>query len=471
MRTLLPVALLIALVAGEARADRHTTEAVVLRKKPGEKEPAVAKVPANTRVVVLAEDGRWLKVRAMGRVGYVTRTTISDSEPVAAKNPTPVDRGGADDRPAGDRPAVDRPAGDRPAVVRDHDTPTWSAARHPGGAGAEVTDMFIEVTAPAALLKAPTEKSDRIVEVARGAHLVVIDAASMPGWIHAHDDSGHDGWIARTQVDNGASAVAVTGVDLQGISLTREGGFTRPTRGGLVIRTDVAIGYRSLAMDFTSNAEGGLTNYLVDASAMAAIVHVDIAKRIAGTVFVAADARLEVSAASPGLNYPGPTGPPGMIPFKTFGGDVGARVGLHLNDAIDVAVRGGGHYDAFLPDDVNNVGMLPRERLLGVTVGLRAEFAPRHSRFAATVRGDVMVIGDRSQTHGLEDGTSSAATALWGGLAFRYVLREHWAVFAAYDFGRATTHWTGMSVRQPTVTDAHRVDTAQTLQLGITAEM
>ncbi|HEY6039970.1 MAG TPA: SH3 domain-containing protein, partial [Kofleriaceae bacterium] len=80
-----------------AAGPRHTTEAVTLRKKPGEKQAAVAQLAINTEVTVLAEEGRWLRVRANGVEGFTPRTTISDDGSPTA--PTPA---------------------------------TWSAARHPG---------------------------------------------------------------------------------------------------------------------------------------------------------------------------------------------------------------------------------------------------------------------------------------------------------------------------------------------------
>jgi hypothetical protein len=51
----------------------------------------------------------------------------------------------------------------------------------------------------------------------------------------------------------------VSGVDLQGTAAT----YDRPAPHPLAIRATLGIGYRSLGMDLTSNAEGGLTNYLL----------------------------------------------------------------------------------------------------------------------------------------------------------------------------------------------------------------
>jgi len=422
----------LALVCGTSEAgSRHTTEAVTLRKKPGEKQAAVAQIAPNTEVTVLAEDGRWLRVRVNGVEGFTPRTTISD-DPDAA------------------RP---RTAG-------------WSATRHPGDH--EDTALQVATLAPGAMLDAPRSDARKVRELAKGAQLSVVDAATTPGWIRAHDDQGHDGWVARSLVENSTTAVVTTGVDLRGSGLAHDD-FARAERP-LAIRTELGFGYRSLGMDLSSNAEGGLTNYRVDADAIAIVAAADATWRDRRHLVVAGDARVELGNASPGIEYLGPTSPPGTIAFRTFGVDLGVRAGVRVKQAIDLAVRVGGHYDAFLTTSVDNAGMLPRERLLGATIGARIEIAPPHSRIGVSARFDWLALGSRAQTAGLEDGQDSTAHAAWGGLCVRYTLG--WlAPFIALDVERATTSWTGMSARAPGVTEASRVDTTQLMEIGISAEL
>jgi SH3-like domain-containing protein len=433
---------------------RRTLEPVALRKKPGEREAVVARLPAGAEVTVLAIDGRWLRVRAGGAEGYVARTTVSAPEDADA---------------------------DAAAQVGQ-----WSAGRRKGGR--VVGELFVDVVVDRAALRAePRPDAAAIAALARGARLTVVDAASDPAWIRARDPAGHDGWIGRAEIDNGASAVVVTGVDLRGSERSETGGRGPPPLRGidqprddrgtrtavrpLALRADLAIGYRALGMDLTSNAEGGLTNYVADASAVAATLDADAVLRLRGAWLAGADARVSASDSSPGLDYPGPTAPAGKIPFRTFAADAGVRLGRRLQRAFEVAPRVGLHYDAFITRSVANAGMLPRERLLGATLGARADIAPERSRFAVTARFDALVVGGRAQTAGLQDGTSSAAHALWGGLSLRYAVGHGLAAFGGYDFGRATTEWSGMSARQPGVTRTRRVDTAQLVQLGISAEL
>jgi SH3-like domain-containing protein len=415
---------------------RRTLEPVALRKKPGEKEAVVARLPAGAEVAVLAIDGRWLRVRAAGVEGYLARTTVSPPDPEDAAA----------------------------ALVGQ-----WSAGRRAGGR--TVGDLFVDVVVGRAALRAePRPDAAQVAALGRGARLTVVDAASDPAWIHARDPAGHDGWIGRAQVDNGASSVVVTGVDLRDVERARDDRGAAPAPRPLQLRAELGVGFRALGMNLTSNAEGGLTNYVVDAGAVAATLDADAVLRL-GRWLAGADARVSASDSSPGIDYPGPTAPPGKIPFRTFASDAGARLGARLPRAFDVALRAGVHYDAFLPRSVANAGMLPRERLLGATLGARVDIAPERSRFAVAARFDAMVIGGRAQTAGLQDGTSSTAHALWGGLTLRYALGHRLAAFGGYDFGRATTEWSGMSARQPGVTRTRRIDTAQLVQLGISAEL
>lgn len=427
MRTLwLLVGLALPVVA--AAETRRTAVEVTVRKKAGEKAAAVAVVPAGTDLEVVREDGRWVVVRIKGADGYVTRTSFVPP-PVAA-----------------------------PA------SSAWSAPRR-SDAGVELS-LYVGVTAASGSLHADRTTSSAVVAtLARGARIAVVDAASDPDWIQGRDDQGHAGWIARREVTDGAPAALE--VRAPTAAATFSGAPARP----LELRVFAGVGFRSLGMDLTSNSAGGLTNYLVDADSVAGTLEVDALLRPAGAWLVGFDGAAQTSVASPGIDYPGPTSAAGKVAFRTVTGELGVRAGRRFRDAIELAARIGGHYDAFLPRDVDNAGMLPRERLLGATAGARLELRPSQSRFGAVVRADVLVLGSRAQTTGLEDGTSSTAHAVWGGVTIRIAATRRWAVFGAYDFARMSTSWSGMSTRQPGVTSTSRIDTAQVMQLGVGAAL
>lgn len=229
------------------------------------------------------------------------------------------------------------------------------------------------------------------------------------------------------------------------------------------VRADLGIGLHTIGMALTSNTDGGLTNYVLAASAMAAALDVDAVRRSASRWFVAAHARGSTSGS--GIHYAGST-----IAFRTVTADAGVRAGLAVTPAIDVALAVGGHYDAFLTGR-DNAARLPSERLFGATVGARADLVPAGSRFALTARAETLVLGSRAQTRGLEDGAASTARALWGGLAIRCALTGRLSVFGGYDFGRASTVWSGRSAREPDATHTRRIDTTQLAQVGISTAL
>ena len=96
---------------------------------------------------------------------------------------------------------------------------------------------------------------------------------------------------------------------------------------------------------------------------------------------------------------------------------------------------------------------------------------PRNSRFSIAARFDMLALGSRAQTPGLQDGTSSSAHAVWGGATFSFALDARFALGLGYDFERAWTSWSGASQREPGVTSAQRVDSAQLVHFGVSAAL
>src|SRR5262249_48466233 len=62
---------------GAARADEvRTTHTTKILKRPGEQAPVVIRVSAGHTMQVIGKEGRWLKVKVEGHVGWVTRTSV-----------------------------------------------------------------------------------------------------------------------------------------------------------------------------------------------------------------------------------------------------------------------------------------------------------------------------------------------------------------------------------------------------------
>jgi uncharacterized protein YgiM (DUF1202 family) len=423
----------VATVAAEPAAPYQAKEDLIVRVKPGEKEDLVVKVPAGTAVKVEKMEGRWFKVRVGDKAGYVARTQLSGGPP--------ADGGGSG---------------------------VWSAPRHQGGR--EAVGLFLEVVGAqgATLRKEPAGTAPKVGAVAKGGRLAIVDA-TRPDWVQVRDEAGVAGWVARGEVDNGASSVSVTGVDLKGVSEFHpdEPDYDRP--GRRLLRADAGLGYRSLGMTFSSAGTSPLANYLVAAATPTLVLGGDV--QAGGRVTFGADAHLALGTSAPGdgINYVASQG--GKIGFSTIDLNAGGRLGVRFGSAVQIAVRLGVRSETFHTSDVTNPGMLPSERLSAVTAGAQVEIVPPHSRVSASATLEDLVSGSRTQTAGLEDGAQSTAHALWAGLTFRYVLRPGLSVLGAFQFGRATTTWTGMSMRTPDVNGAQRVDTSQLVQLGLSAEL
>jgi uncharacterized protein YgiM (DUF1202 family) len=426
---------------------RTTIEAVVVRKKPGEKEAVAGNLPAGTEVRIEGELGRWMMVRAGSVAGFVMRTQLTGPTPATdttAFAPQPAPAPTVTTRKWGKRDP-DQPIGDQLAVFASADSVLRSDAK---------------------------PEASEIARVAAGARLVVLDAAEVAGFIRVRDDEGREGYVARAQVGNGAIASALSAPTLQAPIVRREG--TQPERQAtpplqqarsLALRLDAGIGYRVLGMDFTSNGNR-FANYLASASAAAAEADLDVMLH-ARRLVIGVDAQLGASRSSPGIDYFGPTAPPGRVTFSTLSLDAGVRVGVRARRVFVVAARAGAHYDAFMTSSLENAPMLPRESLLGATLGARADIVPPASRVSATVHFDALAFGRRRQTSGLEDGADHTARAVWAGVTARFAFGRRFALLGAYDFGRATTEWSGMSTRDPTVTSARRVDSTQLVQIGL----
>lgn len=337
--------------------------------------------------------------------------------------------------------------------------------------------------APVSLRAKPGERAAVVARLA--ANTVVHVVATEGRWLRVRVNSV-EGYLTRTTV---SSPPATTVPAAQWSAARRADGNLTPTTivagadlrevahddppppPAAGVRVELGLGFRTLGMSLTSNAQGGLANYVLDADAVAETLAVDAVRRGSRALFVGADLRGAASESSPGIDYPGPTAPAGKIAFRTLAADAGIRVGTRARRVFDLAARVGGHYDAFLARNVRNAGMLPREGLLGATLGARIDIAPAQSRFTVSARFDVLVLGSRKQTEGLEDGTASTARALWGGLTVRYAVARQISIFGGYDFARASTTWRGASVRQPGVTATQRIDTAQLVEIGLSAAL
>ena len=447
--------------AKATRDVRSTLETVIVRKQPGEKQAAVATLPTGTEVLVEAEEGRWLRVRAGKVSGYLARTTVTDP-------PAPP--------PAPPEPTVEAAAAPAPAPEPGK-TSTWSAARRLDPAKAPLTELYVEVTAEASSLRAEARPEAGIVaRVARGARLAVAEVNDAAGWLRARDDAGNTGWIARGEVGNGTAAIVAADApgELAASRASATPGRSAPAdRRAFLLRADAGIGYRTFGMDFQSNGSAGLANYLVASSASAA----DLGSRgrhpAGGEVAVR---RRRAGPAQPlvarhRLSRPHGTSRQDRLRHVRRGRRR-ARGRAHAEPVRALRCAAAATTTPSWRGTSRTRAGCRANGCSGRPLGARADITPPRSRVSATLRVDALVLGSRRQTPGLEDGTDSGVRAVWAGATLRVRFARRLSLLAAYDFGRVSTRWSGMSVREPGVTAALRRSTrSQLVQVGLGAEM
>src|SRR5258706_11235708 len=77
MRVTFVLALALALPGSAAWAEKvKTNQSAKIYNRPGERGKVVVKVKSGQNMTLLAQDGRWLKVRVQGLTGYVPRSKV-----------------------------------------------------------------------------------------------------------------------------------------------------------------------------------------------------------------------------------------------------------------------------------------------------------------------------------------------------------------------------------------------------------
>src|SRR6266446_6229452 len=77
MRVTSVIVLALALTASVASAEKvKTNQSAKIYVRPGEQAKVITKVESGQSMTLLAQDGRWLKVRVRGHTGYVPRSKV-----------------------------------------------------------------------------------------------------------------------------------------------------------------------------------------------------------------------------------------------------------------------------------------------------------------------------------------------------------------------------------------------------------
>jgi len=498
-KTLLSWAVAVLLVvAGTSLASAEkvkTTKTTKVFKRPGEQEAVVTRVPAGRSLTVIDEQGRWLKVRANGRTGWVSRTSVKTASardvPRNTRRRPFVDGRSTRRGWAGEAPD-DRVGAD--AVDEDDDAPKKKAKKKAKKkvrreepeedfededegddedfddeeevADEDCEDEDCEEEAPAEpkeriayvsvkrtkLLSKPSKKGKSRGKVKQGARLVVLEEKG--GWMLV-DDGENSGWVKKGDVSEPGN---------------------RPKR---VINVDARLGFERMAVVFrsTGNADDSpIANYDIQSASAALHAEASMVQKYKANYLLGGEARFAVAKSAPGIRYNDGTNA-ADIPYTTYDIDVRGLVGYDFHHKTGAAAYGrlGYHYGMFqvanVSDFTKNLAHLPSETLAGPTVGVGADLPRITDKIGASIAADYMVMGARAQTKGLEDGAVSTVTALWAGLMVSYQWKPAITLDAQYGYDYSKTVWTGVatgSMRASGVDSAARKDVTHGVMVGLT---
>lgn len=430
---LLFVAAIIIGTAAPALAEtmKVTTE-TKLRALPGEASKVLAKLKPDQKVEVLESQGRWLRVRAGKRVGWITRTTVA-----------PLDAGPTDGSDAEWRKKnrKTRDAGAKAAAKR-----------------------YVTAKSSGTVRREPNRAATKIYTLMSGDIASVEGQSEQGAWLLIENEHGQMGWIRASRVETVDDPEALLAARA---SATGEGSRnSRTVRKQRIIapRVEAGLGYRGLGMDFQTNGGGvGLDEYRIEASSALTHIGAWVPLEVGGVV-LEVGGRYAFSIARPGIRYQDQ----GDISFITHDAEAMANLGYRfMDDFLTVGASGGYHYSIFRTDQVDNAAYLPSERLTGITAGGFVELAPARGKYTLRSSVRLLLAGNRAQTPGLEDGTDSAANAWWADVDMNYALWQAFDLVAGYTFERASTVWGGPSMRRPGVTAAKRLEANHLLYLGV----
>jgi uncharacterized protein YgiM (DUF1202 family) len=216
----------VTLAASTAEADetvRLTTEAN-LRVRPGERAPTLAVLDEGRSVRVIGRQGRWVKVSYKGKVGWLTRTQVEETDDEAPEarataekkrtsKSTKARKGWSEDidEDAVGGDAVDEEEAPPPKkkAVAKAEPKKAAKAKVKGKKVAKAEPQKgdeVVLTRSSTLRQKPSKKADELWEADEGAAMKVLTISDNGDWLRVQDQDGEKGWIAARDVE-------VAGVD------------------------------------------------------------------------------------------------------------------------------------------------------------------------------------------------------------------------------------------------------------------
>jgi uncharacterized protein YgiM (DUF1202 family) len=412
-----------------------------LHVRPGEEAPIIGHAEEGEELEVVGDRGRWLRVRAGKRVGWLTRTEVSPLMPAEPRNRP--ERSGFSGKPVSDAVkvtiAIDR--------VRGFDD--------------------------------PRSKSTNVLDLVRGDVVTVIGRGH-DGWLMVQHDNGGVGWIPASVVSDAGkfakdprvapaaapaqagqpaqpgqkgapAAPAAAALPVAEVSTTAEPPAAGPWLRGAVVATG---GAQTFQMQQTGEGDPRAiaTGPVVAVAARAQM-------RVRGAIWLGAAASAELGTAE--LTY---YGAETSAPMATRELAVDAHAELGWGDRWHVAARGGVHYATLSVDSERDESMLVGERIGGATVGLGGAL-PIGRRFAVSASVDVMPAGAQRMSR-VPAGAlqATAVRGAWARSALTIALPARLVAAISYRFGALTAELSDAAAMPKTAT---RADQSHLVTAGV----
>lgn len=257
-----------------------------------------------------------------------------------------------------------------------------------------------------------------------------------------------------------------------------DGGSSGPGGSGkLAFLVRASLGYSSISQSFTSDDTTSLFgNYDIGATGAVLGAGGELWYDYSKDYWLAAEIDLGYTISTPGIRVE-----EGMnaadTGFSIFDASVVGKGGykLHAGTGTVAFARLGYRYQSFQIKNVRdimntNLAALPSENLKSPIVGLELAVPRLTDTVSARIVIDTMLIGaSRSQTGGLEDGQVSRAKAASASLLATWDYKPNLTLLGSFGYQWAKTEWDGdaMSERKHNAEQAARSDSGYSLNVGV----
>ncbi|MGN6108276.1 MAG: SH3 domain-containing protein [Kofleriaceae bacterium] len=484
------VALLVLLLGilgspSESLAEKvKTNQPTKLYNRPGERGKVLLEVDEGKTMTVIAQQGRWLKVRVGGRTGFVPRSKVDMPEAEEIVRNTrrrsfvdgrgtkrgfngeqaPEDRIGAD--AVGDAALGEDDTGEDDAGG-DEDEPTGSSARSKpsrggdgddGGDEDEVADdrQTARVKRKVVAFNDPDEDSDESFK-ASPSTLLFPTGNTKRGFSEVENEEGDIGWVATSDLELEEAGGAGSGVGARQIDL----------------RARIGVSFFQQGLRSVGGPKGVPDNYNLTTSAATIALGGSLLYPYKTRFLVGGELTYDYAMAIPGISVEG-GGTTSVslhnLRLRALGGyDLKKKSGMVL------FARLGYHYQSYQVADVGNLAKntatLPSEILQAPTIGAALAIPRLTDKIGLRFSLDAVLLGaSLEQTKNLEDGQDPSARAVQVGAGMVYRWKKSFDLHVVYDLNLVKASFgapLATSMRNHMGTDTTRTDYFHAVTIGI----